>query len=79
LNLEPGSKDSLEFLDVIADANDEALYQNFSHLINYKWKNQKKDLYLTSLLYTVCVLLIDIYACFLNDFPDYQRWYLIII
>ena len=79
LNLEPGSKDSLEFLDVIAEANDEALYQNFAHLINYKWKNQKKDLYLTSIIYTVCVVLIDIYACFFKDVASAQGWYLVLI
>lgn len=38
LSLEPGSKNSLDFLQDVMDANDEAFYTDFSSIIDYKWK-----------------------------------------
>ena len=64
LNLERGSDRSLEFLEMIQEVNDEALYTDFALALEYKWIKDKKYVMLLSIIYLFYVLLIDYHVIF---------------
>lgn len=71
LNLEPGSQDSLDFLNlVIHSINDEAFYTKFSNLVQYKWHKEKWILEYIAFKHLLYVFLIDIHALHIKE----QKW-----
>lgn len=59
LNLESGSNRSMEFLEMIQEVIDEALYTNFALALEYKWIKDKKYVMLLAIVYFLYVILID--------------------
>ena len=64
LNLESGSERSMEFLEMIQEVNDEALYTDFALALEYKWIKDKKYVMLISIFYLFYVLIIDFHVIF---------------
>ena len=67
LNLESGSYRSMEFLEVIQEVIDEALYTNFSVALQYKWNLDKKYVMLLAITYTIYSGLIDLHVFYYKD------------
>jgi hypothetical protein len=62
LNLESGSNRSMEFLEMIQEVIDEALYTNFALALEYKWIKDKKYVMLLAIVYFLYVILIDFHV-----------------
>lgn len=72
LNLEPGSSDSLDFLNLIRDANDDVLYSSpLEQFVQYKWNTQFRGIFLYSSIY---VGYIAVHSAFVISYFDNSKW-----
>ena len=51
MNLYPGSWDSLNLLKTLSECNGEVMYTNVGHIIDYKWENLSKYVYMNTLFF----------------------------